>query len=359
MANMTRVAIVGVAVFGAGLAAGLTFADAIWPTADAAAAVPAATARPHAAGLVAAPGRVEPASEEIDIGAELAGRLADVLADEGDAVARGQVLARLDSDDARARLASAEASLAVAEAELARVVNGARSEERREVRAAVRQAEAEFEQAELEWRRRDELARDGVIPAEERDRAARALRVMRAKLDEARERADAVDGTARADERTRAEASVRLARARVQEANAVLEKTVLRAPVDGTVLRRYKEAGESVAPESKDSARVFTVADTRRLRVRVDVDETDVARVTLGQPAWVTADAYGDRRFEGTVVRVGSLLGRKNIRTDEPTERVDTRVLETLIELHPDVRLPVGLRVDAFIGARDGGVRSQ
>ncbi len=266
---MTRAAIVGATVFGAGLAAGLTFSDAFRPTAEAAAAVPAAASRPHATGLVAAPGRVEPVSEEIDIGAELAGRLADVLVDEGDAVTRGQALARLDSDDERARLASAEASLAVADAELAR-----------------------------------------------------------------------------------AEASVRLARARVQEANALLEKTVLRAPVDGIVLRRYKEAGESVAPESKDSARVFTVADTRRLRVRVDVDETDVARLALGQPAWVTADAYGDRRFEGTVVRVGSLLGRKNIRTDEPTERVDTRVLETLIELHADVRLPVGLRVDAFIGEK-------
>jgi len=114
-----------------------------------------------------------------------------------------------------------------------------------------------------------------------------------------------------------------------------------------------------VAPESKDSGRVFTVADTRRLRVRVDVDETNIARVTVGQRAWVTADAFADRRFEGTVVRVGSVVGRKNIRTDEPTEKVDTKVLETLIELGRDVRLPVGLRVDAFIGTRDGRVSSQ
>jgi ABC exporter DevB family membrane fusion protein len=302
---------------------------------------------------VAGPGRVEPTSEEIDVGAELAGRLAAVLVDEGAAVTRSQVLARLDSEDEAARVRLAEASLAVAKAELARVVNGARSEERREVRAAVRQAEAEFEQAELEWRRRDELARDGVIAAEERDRAERSRRVMRARLDEARERANTVDSAARDDERARAEAAVRLARARLEEATAILDKTVIRTPVDGTVLRRYKEAGESVAPESSDSARVFTVADTRRLRVRVDVDEADIARVAVGQRAWVTADAYGDRRFEGTVVRVGSILGRKNIRTEEPTEKVDTKVLETLIELGRDVRLPVGLRVDAFIdGAR-------
>jgi multidrug resistance efflux pump len=192
-----------------------------------------------------------------------------------------------------------------------------------------------------------------VIAAEERDRAERSRRVMRARLDEARERANTVDSAARDDERARAEAAVRLARARLEEATAILDKTVIRTPVDGTVLRRYKEAGESVAPESSDSARVFTVADTRRLRVRVDVDEADIARVAVGQRAWVTADAYRDRRFEGTVVRVGSILGRKNIRTEEPTEKVDTKVLETLVELGRDVRLPVGLRVDAFInGAR-------
>ena len=198
-----------------------------------------------------------------------------------------------------------------------------------------------------------------MIAAEERDRAGRALRVMRARLDEARERANTVDSAARDDERARAEAAVRLAQARLEEARAILEKTVIRAPGDGTVLRRYKEAGESVAPESRDSARVFTVADTRRLRVRVDVDETDIARVAVGQRAWVTADAYGDRRFEGTVVRVGGILGRKNIRTEEPTEKVDTKVLETLIELGREVRLPVGLRVDAFIGTRDGGVSAR
>ena len=356
---MKRAAIVGIAVFSAGLVAGIVLSDTFRPTAVAAAPEAAGPSQPHAAALVAGPGRVEPISEEIEVGAELAGRLAAVLVDEGAAVTRNQVLARLDSDDEAARVRSAEASLEVSRAELSRVVNGARSEERREVRAAVRQAEAEFEQAELEWRRRDELARDGVIAAEERDRAGRGLRVMRARLDEARERANTVDSAARDDERARAEAAVRLAQARLEEARAILEKTVIRAPGDGTVLRRYKEAGESVAPESRDSARVFTVADTRRLRVRVDVDETDIARVAVGQRAWVTADAYGDRRFEGTVVRVGGILGRKNIRTEEPTEKVDTKVLETLIELERDVRLPVGLRVDAFIGTRDGGVNAR
>jgi HlyD family secretion protein len=68
--------------------------------------------------------------------------------------------------------------------------------------------------------------------------------------------------------------------------------------------------------------------------------------------AYVKAEAYGDRRFTGKVVRIGEALGRKNVRTDEPTERVDTKILETLIELDPGQTLPIGLRVDAFLKPR-------
>lgn len=67
----------------------------------------------------------------------------------------------------------------------------------------------------------------------------------------------------------------------------------------------------------------------------------------------MTADAYGQRKFWGHVVRVGEELGRKNIRTDEPSERVDTKILETLVELNPGADLPVGLRVDGYITSQD------
>jgi HlyD family secretion protein len=68
----------------------------------------------------------------------------------------------------------------------------------------------------------------------------------------------------------------------------------------------------------------------------------------------VTADAFGKQKFWGRVVRVGQQLGPKNVRTDEPTEKVDTKILETLIELNPGSPLPDGLRVDAFIVPEGG-----
>jgi hypothetical protein len=71
--------------------------------------------------------------------------------------------------------------------------------------------------------------------------------------------------------------------------------------------------------------------------------------VRLGQRAYVTADAYGDRKFWGHVIRLGQEMGPKNLRTDEPTERVDKKILETLIQLDDGHGLPVGLRVDSFV----------
>jgi HlyD family secretion protein len=298
--------------------------------------------------VIAAPGRVEPASEEIEVGIELSGRLREVAIEEGERVTRGQIIARLESADFTARLASAEARLALARAELERLVNGARVEERREASAGVSQAEATLAHAEIDARRMRNLLTGGAISQAEVDQAERNARVARARVDEMRERFNTVNADARADERRRAEANVRLAQAQVAEARAFLAKTDIRSPIDGVVLRKHHNAGESLSVESPDSI-VATIGDLRVLRVRVEVDETDVAALALGQTAWVTADAYGTRRFSGRVIRIGETLGQKRIRTERPDERTDTRVLETLVELDPGSSLPIGLRVDSFI----------
>jgi HlyD family secretion protein len=301
--------------------------------------------------VIAAPGRVEPASEEIEVGIELSGRLREVSIEEGDRVTRGQVIARLESADYAARLASAEARLALARAELDRLVNGARVEERREASAGVAQAEATLSHAEIDVRRMRNLLTGGAISQAELDAAERNARVAHARVDEMRERFNTVNADARADERRRAEANVRFAQAQVAEAKAFLAKTDIRSPIDGVVLRKRHNAGESLSVESPDSI-VAVIGDLRVLRVRVEVDETDVAGLALDQTAWVTADAYGTRRFSGRVIRIGETLGQKRIRTERPDERTDTRVLETLVELDPGSTLPIGLRVDSFINRR-------
>ena len=319
------------------------------PAQAADAALPAAAASAiRDAEVIVGPGRVEPISEELAVAGEVPGRLRRVLVDEGDRVATGQVVAEVEPAEYRARLAAARATLAIAQAEHARLINGSRPEERAAARAAAAQAHEVAVQAEAERRRRETLFAEGVIPREELERAVRDERVAAARSREQAEHARVVDAAARADERDRAAAAIALAEAQVAEADVLLGKTLVRSPVDGVVLRRHLRAGESLAVLPVPSP-IVTLADVSRLRVRVDVDEADVAGLRVGQPAWVTADAYGTRRFAGMVTRVGAMLGRARIRTDAPAERIDHKVLETLVELAPGTALPVGLRVDAYI----------
>jgi len=113
--------------------------------------------------LVAAPGRVEPLSEEVDIGTEIRGRVQAILVQEGDHVQGGQLLAVLENSLYKAQVAAAAARLRQAQAELRRLLNGARQEERREAWAAVEQAEAVLRNTELELERRQRLFRRGYI----------------------------------------------------------------------------------------------------------------------------------------------------------------------------------------------------
>jgi ABC exporter DevB family membrane fusion protein len=297
--------------------------------------------------VAAAPGRVEALSEEIRVSAEIGGRLRQVLVDENDRVTAGQVIAIIHNDDYRARVASAEASLRLREAEALRVHNGARDQERRDAVAAVNEAEAVLENATADVGRERNLFAGAVISRSEMDKADEQVKVARAKLDSARERLSLLEEGSRVEDQAQADAQVALARAALAEARALLDKTVVRAPIDGIVLRRHHREGESVSTQF-DSP-IVTLADRSRVRVRVDVDETEVARLREGQAAYVTADAFTGREFRGRVVRIGQILGKKNVRTDEPTERVDTKILETLIELADGHELPLGLRVQAFI----------
>jgi len=298
-------------------------------------------------GLIAAPGRVEAVSEEIRVSSELSGRLKVVKVEEGDRVQRGDVLAELANDDYRARVAAAEAELAQREAELRRTVNGAREQERREAEASMQAAKAVLNNAKSEAERRRGLAHRSVISRDEAERYERAYLVAQAQYEQATQHFRLMDAEAREEDRAHAEAAVAMAQAQLVEARAYYEKTFIRAPISGVILRKLRHTGESVSTQF-DSP-VITMADDSTLRVRLDVDESDVSKLRVGQRAYVTAETYGDHRFEGRIIRVGRILGRKNVRTDEPSEHVDTKILETLVELDPGQRLPLGLRVDSFV----------
>lgn len=316
--------------------------------------VQAAAQATHGPELIAGPGRVEPQSEDIKIGSELSGRLKTVKVEEGDAICRGQVLAELENADYRAQVESARANVVAKEATLRKVINGARRQERDEAWSSVNEAKAVMDNSHSELHRRQELFAAGVVSREELERYAREADVAKAKYDAVVQHHALVDDHAREEDQAFAEADLELAKGQLAEAEARYAKTFIRSPIDGTVLRKHHRSGESVSNSSTVPDPILTIGDRQTLRVRVDVDETDVSRVRVGQKAYVTADAFGKEKFWGHVVRVGQQLGPKNVRTDEPTEKVDTKILETLVELDPGSKLPDGLRVDAFI-VPDGG----
>ncbi len=325
--------------------------------------------------LIAAPGVVEAASEEIEVGAEISGKLKAVTVEEGDSVTRGQPIAVLENSDYKTQVETARtnietlrrqketarARLVQAETDKSRIANGARPEERIEARNAFEQNLPTVENARRELARREKLYASGDVSREELERARRDYDTAQKQSQTSRERFNVVNAAARADDLAKAEAIIQTAaaqlrefdalikeaEARVRQAEAALEKTIVRAPIAGIVLRKRLRAGESVSPENQSG--IVTIADVSALRVRVDIDEIDVADIKQGQRVYVTADAFGTRKFTGRVVKIGQILGRKNVRTERPTEKVDTKILETLVELDPNQTLPLGLRVDAFI----------
>jgi multidrug resistance efflux pump len=292
---------------------------------------------------------VEPLSEELKLGSELSGKLRSVNVNEGDRIHKGEVLATLENDDYVAEVRSAEADVLAKEATLRKVVNGARLQERQEALSSVRAKKAVLDDALAEAARYDTLGGAGIISREEMERHEREYEVAKANYLEAVEHQSLVDDKAREEDRALAEANLQLARAQLEEIQARYGKTFVKAPIDGLVLRKHHRSGESVSNSSPVADPILTIGDTRVLRVRIDIDETEVSKIHVGQKAYVTADAYGDRKFWGHVVQVAERLGRKNVRTDEPTERVDTKILETTVELDAGTELRVGLRVDGFI----------
>lgn len=214
---------------------------------------------------VTATGSVQPTTQ-VDVSSELSGALARVLVDFNDRVEVGQVLAELDDTRLTDQVLTAKAQLQAAEASL------------KQAEAAVREAVENYaSQSELD--RRGQSTRLKMVAAEvARDRAAAV-----------------VDG---------AIADVALARARVSEAETELKKAVIRSPITGVVLNRTAEPGQIVAA-SLNAPVLFTLAeDLARMELRVDVDEADIGRVTVGNQAQFTVDAYPGRSFPATITTV-------------------------------------------------------
>jgi HlyD family secretion protein len=251
--------------------------------------------------LLRVSGHVE--ATEVQVAAEVAGRLVELRVDEGDRVKRGDVIARLDTRDTELRIAGAEAERAAADAQMRLLQAGARVEDIRQAEAQVEAAEteaaaaqAEFKAAELDLERFESLLRANAGSQKQRDDAKARADVARERVRGAAERTRAArEGVARLRSGARPQ-EVDAARARVAAADAqlaMLDKSLKDAqvvsPVDGIVTTKLVDQGELLAARTP----LVVVTDLDRAWANVFVPEPMVPRVKIGQTATVFTDAGG------------------------------------------------------------------
>ena len=202
----------------------------------------------------------------VTVGSQVSGQVTDVLVDFNDRVEKGQVLARIDPSTYEAQIEQGSAQIASAQAQL-------------------RQSQATLANARADYNRKAELGRQKLVSQADVDLARTALQQAQAQVNSAT-------------------AQIRQQTASTQTTRVNLQRTVIRSPVDGVVLTRKIEPGQTVAA-SLQAPELFTIAeDLRKMKIELAVDESDIGQVKVGQAVGFSADAFPDRQFRGVVDQV-------------------------------------------------------
>ena len=232
---------------------------------------------PHESGSIKVSGTIEAVTTELSF--KTAGRVRERLVDEGESVAAGQIVARLENSEARQELAIREAELAVAQATVAELRAGSRSEEIAQAEASVARFKAEMQRTSDEFVRSEQLFKREVISRRDLEQAVAARDSSAAALRESSERLRQANNGARSETRQQAAARLQSAVALADIARIRLDETTLTAPSEGIVLSKNVEAGEYVAPGTA----VVTIGRTKTVWIRGYVPEYELPRMKLGQ----------------------------------------------------------------------------
>lgn len=257
--------------------------------------------------LLNATGYVTP-RRRATVAAKITARVNEIFADEGMVVEAGQILARLDDADARARLASAVA-------------------DREATSATLGELRVNLANAEREHRRMDELWKRGLVAEQSRDQTATTVDSLKARIALAREQVSAAE-------------------ARVRVAQQDVDNCTVRAPFAGIVVSKDAQRGEMVSPVSAGGGftrtGIATIVDMSSLEIEVDVNESYIARVRSGQPITAVLDAYPEWQIPGKVRTVIPTADRQKatVKVRATFDRLDPRIL-------PDMGVKVTFLGDA------------
>jgi HlyD family secretion protein len=300
--------------------------------------VPTSGERP---GRLQLSGNIEVTDAEVSF--RIPGHVRERLVREGERVARGAVVARLESADLEHEVALRQAEAANARALLAEMTAGYRAEEVAQVRAAHAQASAELSRAESDWHRQQALFEQGLVTAREAEAARTTFDVAQGRTREARERLGMLSKGYRPEQVDQARARLQQAEEALALARTRLGYATLAAPMDGVVLAENVEPGEFVAAGTP----VVTLGVLDPVWLRAYIGETDLGRVRLGQSARLVTDSYPGKSYRGTVTFIAqeAEFTPKNVQTEKERVKLVYRIKITLP--NPDQELKPGMPADA------------
>ena len=240
---------------------------------------------------VSATGRIQP-EREVKISPEVPGEIIELPVIEGMKINAGDLLININPDLYQASVSRAQAGLNSAKA------NKANS------KARLAQSKARYSNAKTNFDRQKKLNEDGVVSDSDFDRVKSEYEVAKAEVSAAEESLNA------------AQYNIKSAAATVKEATDNLKRTTIYSPMNGTVSRLNVELGERVVGTAQMAGtELMRVADLTQMEVHVEVNESDIVRVKIGDKATVEVDAYLNRKFEGTVKEIANSSASSNLQS--------------------------------------------
>jgi HlyD family secretion protein len=286
------------------------------------------------------------AHHKIQLASKVVGKVAWIGVEKGDRVRRGQEIVRLEDDEYRAQLEQGKGQLAALEARLLELRNGSRPEEIAAARANWEQAKAALENARVTLERTRKLVQEGVLSKQALDDGESRYQGEAARVASLERAYELAKLGPRAELKQQVEGSIREARGRVAFFETQLNNTIIRAPIDGTILERVVERGEFVTTgfvgDRGAKGYVVSLADLNDLQVELDINQNDFGKLGPKQKGVITTDAYPDKRYAGEIEEVAPEANRQ-----KATVQVKVKVLAPDGLLRPEMNASVAFVSDA------------
>jgi HlyD family secretion protein len=307
--------------------------------------------RPLSVKMIAGSGLVEARRENIPIGVNVPGVVTEVFVKKGEKVKVGAPLFKTDDREFKSMLAVREAELASSKAQLHKLIASPRPEDIPPARAAAEETEARMADAEAALARTERLFQRQMIAASDYDKDRYAYYAAKATYAKAKADLEKILAGSWKEDIEIARAAVQLAQSQVESIKTSLERLVVRAPMDGEVLQLNVRLGQFAAMTWKEP--MIVLGDSKRLHVRIDIDEPELLYFSKGAEAIATLKGRPNIRFPLKFVYVEPYVIPKQSLTGNNSERVDQRVLQAIYELPEDRPLDVyiGQQMDVYLKA--------